>query len=275
MKYKKMIAAALALATVSINGYASTTDIKAANSQIGIQAISTNVNYTETGNGLLGTATGTVDTENGNVPGYNISASVMKDLWLGNDYIEAQYSHNSGNTTYVGALQGGTYGSVVGMSSATLLDYSARYGKGMDLSDAAMATPYIELGHHEWDRGVNYGETYTHNYVGLGVLGQYSPVGKLVFTGNLMVGNTFGSNIDVAAGPGVGGFSGALGNASLYKAGLSADYAFTQHFHANIGIDHTSFKYGMSSLYPVNGLSWEPDSKTSYTTTSIGIGYAF
>jgi hypothetical protein len=50
-----------------------------------------------------------------------------------------------------------------------------------------------------------------------------------------------------------------------------------QNLHGNIGIDYTSFSYGISSVYPVGGgyVAWEPDSKTNYTTVKVGLGFAF
>jgi len=250
--------------------FAGTSDIKASNNQIGIQIISTHVDYTETG------PTGTIDTERGYVPGYALSLSAMKDVWLGNDYIEAGYDHSNGNTNYTGAfIGGGSYGSLVSTSGATLINYSARYGKGFVVNDKFMLTPYAELGHHIWDRSVNYGETYTHNYYGIGALGQYSPAGRLVFSANGMLGSTFGSAIAVNSGPSLNGFSGGLGNSILFKVGASADYAFTQKFHGNVGFDYAGFKYGISAVYPVNGGTWEPDSTTYYTTFKLGVGYAF
>ncbi|NNM79771.1 MAG: hypothetical protein HKM01_04890 [Gallionella sp.] len=273
---KKITLAVLAIAglTGASTAFSDTSDIKASNNQIGIQRISTNVKYTETGGGLYGTPTGTLDTETGGVPGYAISISTMKDWWLGNDYIAAEYDHSSGNTTYTGAFQGGVFGSVVGTSSATLVNYSGRYGKGFTLNNEVMLTPYLELGSHQWDRGVNAGETYTHNYYGIGALAQYSPVSKLVLSANALYGATYGSYIKVN---GPFGFSGGLGDSPLNKLGVAADYAFTQNFHGNVGVDYTSFKYGMSSVYPLGGglLTWEPDSKTSYTAVKVGVGYAF
>lgn len=263
-------------ASLSANAFANTTDIKASNNQVGIQATSTHVDYTETGNGMLGSSTGTQDTENGNVPGFALSLSVMKDWWLGNDYLELGYSRNKGDTNYVGGAADGStpYGSIVGQDGAVIEDYHLRYGKGFVFGNQVMLTPYFEIGHHSWDRSVNAGETYANRYYGIGVLGQYSPVRKLVLTANLFGGGTYGSNIDVS---GAGGFSGSLGNSGLFKAGLAADYAFTQHLHGNVGVDYTSFKYGMSALYPQgNGYaSFEPDSTTNYTTLKIGLGYAF
>ncbi len=101
---------------------------KSSNNQINFAAISTKIDYTETGDGRLGTQTGTLDTETGKVPGHAISITTM---WgAGNGYFEAKYDHSSGNTTYTGALQGGVFGSVVGTSSAVLDNYSVRFGKG-------------------------------------------------------------------------------------------------------------------------------------------------
>ena len=262
---------ALVCLALSATAYADTSDIKTSNNQLGFQFISTNVDYTETYNGI------TLDTETGGVPGNAISISLMKDLWFGNDYIEAEYDYSSGNTKYVGGYIGPPatpYGSVTGTSGATLTDYSARYGIGQiinytddESADDLMLTYFAELGHHEWDRGVNLGETYTHNHFGIGVLCQYSPASRLVLSANAMIGITFGSNIDV-----VGFFSGALGNSTLYRAGVSADYAFVQNLHGNVGVEYTSFDYGISAVY---GGYLEPDSTTNYTTVRVGLGYAF
>jgi hypothetical protein len=275
------MAASICLA-YSTTAMADISDIRASNNQYGFQVILTNVDYTETGNGQFGSPTGTLDTENGKVPGYSVFVSMMKDWWLGNDYIEAEYDYSSGNTDYVGGFIGPPatpYGSVFGTSSATMINYSARYGKGYVVNDGLMLTPYAELGSHEWDRGVNRGETYTHDYFGIGALGQYSLTSKLVLSANVMAGETYGSYITVypTPGPGGGGFSGSLGNSALYKVGIAADYALVENLHGNIGVEYSSFKYGISAVYPVDAayVAWEPDSKTNYTTIRIGMGYAF
>jgi hypothetical protein len=272
----------ITLTVMAIAGYsglstafAGTSVINASNNQVGFHVMSTTIDYTETGNGVLGSPTGTLDTEKGPVPGYALSISTMQYLWLGNDYIEAEYDHVSGNTKYVGGLLGSPptpYGSVVRTSGATLTNYSARYGAGFMVNDQFILTPYLELGHHEWDRGVNLGELYTHNYYGIGVLGQYTPADRLVLSARAMFGSTFGSNIAIN-----GAFSGALGNSALFKAGTAVDYALVQNLHATLDVEYTSFNYGISALYPLGGgyYGWEPDSSTNYTTVRIGLGYAF
>lgn len=255
---------AVALADVST--------IQQSNNLVSLYALSTHVDYTEYSVGLFGTPTGTLDTETGNVPGYGASASIMKDLWLGNDYLAFAYEHANGYTQYVGSyIGGGTYGSVVDTSAATLDDYHIRLGKGFAIKSMAMLVPYIEIGHQKWYRGVNAGETYSHHYFGGGMLAQYSPTKNLVVSANLLAGHTLGSYIDVT-----GAFAGSLGNSPLYKAGAAMDYAFTPQWHGKLGIDYTRFEYGMSALYPYNsGYVWEPDSKTRNTTVSLGVGYAF
>ncbi len=276
MKFKN---AALTIACTAISAAASagTADIKASNNQVTIQAISTDVDYTEKGNGMFGTPTGTLDTEGGDVGGAALAVSVMRDIWLGNDYFEAQYSRNSGHTTYTGqsVFGGGGFGSIVRQSSAVLTDYNLRYGKGFVVNDSVMLTPYGEVGRHEWERGVNEGETYTNDWYGIGLMGQYSPAARWALTGNLLIGRTSSSDISVA---GPLGFSGSLGNSTLYRFGVGVDYAFTQHFHGNVGVDYAKFKYGISGLHIVGGggfIAWEPDSETNYTIYRIGLGYAF
>lgn len=268
--------------------YANTSDIEASNNQIMFQVVSTYVDYTETGNGILNTRTGILDTETGWVSGIGISVSSMQDTQLRltpcfpcffkKEYFRFAYDYYKGETKYTGSLlSGGSYGSVVTTSSALINDLNLRSGSAYSFGDRMMLTPYLELGHHLWDRGVNYGETYTHKYYGLGALGQYTPVSKLVISANALIGRTFGSHITVNSGPVFKGFSGALGNSSLYKAGLSADYGFSERLHGNINIDYTSFSYGISSLFDIGGgyVAWEPDSTTKYKTVRVGLGYAY
>lgn len=174
----------------SATAFADMSAIKASNNQISFQFISTNVDYTETGNGILGTATGTLDTERGWVPGIALSISTMKDWWFGDDYLEAEYDYSVGHTQYVGSYQGGgEYVSVVQTSGAIIKNYSVRYGTGISGNDEFMLTPYVELGHYECYRGVNYGETYSHSYYGIGALAQYSSVNRLVFSANALWGD--------------------------------------------------------------------------------------
>jgi hypothetical protein len=214
---------------------------------------------------------GILDSERGDVPGAVLSYSAM---WANDYYLQMQYGQSEGDTRYVGqALIGGTgYGSVVDRSGAKMTDYHLRFGRGFGVASEIMLTPYAELGRHRWERGVNAGETYTHDYAGIGALAQYSPMHKLVLTANVLAGRSFHSHIDVG-GAAPYAFSASLGNSDLYKVGIAADYAFTKEFHGTLGLDYTSFDYGYSATS--SGGYYEPDSRTRNTSVYVGVGYAF
>ena len=246
------------------------TAIKNSNNAIGIQAISTYVNYTETVGSTIS------NTEQGYVPGFALNVSFMQDWLLGNDYLAATYSQSTGNTNYTGSYIGSSqgYGSVKTTSPATLNDFSFRYGKGFALNDQFMATPFIELGSHQWDRNLrSYQETYTNNYYGLGLLGQLAMTNAFVLSASALVGNTANSNISITGSPYTGG---ALGTSTIYRLGISGNYAFTKSLHGNIGLDYTSFSYGQSTPTRVGRyVYYEPNSTTQYTTYKIGLSYNF
>lgn len=270
--------------SVSSGGGASS-DIKASNNQVGIQSISTNVNYTEIGNGLSGNPSGVVDTETGPVPGRAYYFSSMNDVLLGNDYFKANYDESSGYTNYVGGTLNpfSPYGTVLSTSGAILTNYSARYGRGFNIRGESMLSPYIEFGSHKWERSVNYGETYSNSYYGIGLLSQHSLGNKMVLSIDAMFGHTIQSTIAVASSPPgtpvasqLIGFSGDLGNSDLFKIGISLDYALVQRLHLNLGVDYSAFSYGISALYPSGNLfAFEPDSKTNYVTLRFGFGLGF
>ncbi len=252
----------IACAIISTSALADNADIKNSDNQVGVQLTSTNMNYTGTGNGVVGAPGVTYATEKGNVPGFALSASAMQDLWLGNDYIEAEYSHDNGHTNFIG---GAPYGSAAGEAGATLSDYHLRYGKGFAMNNQFMLTPYGEVGSHEWDSSAE--GNFTNDYFGAGVLAQYSPIHKLVLSGNALVGHTF--NASTTGANGFAGYGG-LGTSNLYRVGLNADYALSKSLHANAGVDYTSFNYGAGAMG-----SGVPNSLTDYTTYKIGLGYAF
>ncbi|HEY5995143.1 MAG TPA: hypothetical protein VIU46_11170 [Gallionellaceae bacterium] len=260
---------------LSASALADSSDILASNNQVAVQFVATHVDYKEIGNGFLGTSTELLDTEHGPVPGVALSITVMEAPE--NLYFRAEYDHSSGHTHYVGSYIGGTYGSVVGITGVTMSNYGARIGMGFGVHSHFMLTPYLEMGGHEWSRQVNYGETYVHSHLGAGLLAQFSPGAKLVLSADAMRGRTIGSYIHVNSGPLMKGFSGPLGNSAIYRIGIAADYAFSPNIHGNISMDYMHFKYGMSAAYSVGGgfVAWEPDSKTWYTTTKLGLGIAF
>ncbi|MDP2805920.1 MAG: hypothetical protein Q8O24_08260 [Gallionellaceae bacterium] len=252
---------------------AATSDIRLSNNQINLQSISTKVGYTETN------STGVLDTEDGPVSGFAVSLSSMRNGWIKSEYLYADYDYSKGRTRYIGAYinGGGGYGSVVSTSGAVLSNYSFRYGKGLTLNNSTMLTPFAEFGHHYWDRGVNYGEIYTHYYYGLGGLLQYSPSQSFVLSLNGLMGNTQNSYIKVMGGGGGDyGFAGPLGNSPVARVGLSADFRVDDNIYAKLSVERTRFSYGKSAVYYTGtGYFLEPDSSTSYTIVKFGLGHTF
>lgn len=242
------------------------TEIRDSNNLLAIQAMVLTMDYAETDSaGVL------LDTEKGPISGRQITLSRM---WgSANWYAQVQYSRNEGRTNYVGGLIGPPptpYGSVVTTSGADVINYALRLGKGLDAGKYVnyLFTPYVEWGRQEWMRGVNAGETYYHNSIGIGMLWQYSEANsKLVYSAYALGGRTYGASIDV-----VGYFNGALGSSPLTKAGLGLDYSLTRTMYLNAGVDYVNFAYGKSAVY---GLYLEPDSKSTYLMYKAGVGFSF
>lgn len=278
--------------------HADTEAIKASNNQLRLNYVNSHVDYTEKIDGNI------ADTEKGHVPGFGLSLSLMKDLFLGNDYIYAEFVRSNGDSNYVGSPAYGYpsiapgYGSYTTNHRAHMTDINLRYGKGIEINNHFMITPYLEIGHHRWTRAFNNeaavgactaycgiyplsSEEYNNSHFGIGSLFQYSSSDKLVMTGKIMVGKTYmasisgkgSSYLNAAAYVNNGFDKQRLGNDFMYMAGISADYAFTEHIHGNVGVDYVDFRYGKSGLF--DNYNYEPDSHTKYTSVNVGIGYAF
>ena len=98
-----LLISCIAFSTLTFSS-ASPTDksvLRNSNNQLGVQLLWTNVDYTETGNGIFGTPKGTLDTEKNNVPGIGLSWSIMKHFLFNNDYMEFKYSHSTDRKSVV------------------------------------------------------------------------------------------------------------------------------------------------------------------------------
>lgn len=248
-------------------------DILSANNQVGIAFATTHFDYLETSGGAK------LDSEGGWVPGVNVSLSVMNNWLVNNFYFRADYTHLDGKTDYVGGTWGNpTYGSLKQKDAAVVDDIDFRFGKGFELSRSFMATPYLGVGYHDWQRNPGYQEEYTNGYVGAGLMLQWAPINRFVLSANGLVGTTFGSHITTG-----GSFpiDVALGNSTTYRVGLSGDYALTRSIHVNAGVEYVDFAYGKSAVttFNVPGVGTigvlEPDSTTKNTTVKVGVGYSF
>jgi hypothetical protein len=249
--------------------------IISSNNQFSVDYTQVNFGYKEIGSAIFPPSGVALDTEGGWVPGVSVSFSLMHDLaGLSNVYFSARYSYFNGETNYTGAfIGGGPFGSVVAKDGATVNDVDVRLGKGFALGSDIMLTPFFGIGYQDWNRAVNAGEDYTHEYYGAGLLLQVSPFSRLVLSADGLVGETFGSHIDVNfIAPSIPGFSASLGDSTIYKLGLSADYAVTSFVHVNAGLEYENFSYGQ---YCCSAGFGEPNSRTSNLTFRVGAGIAF
>ena len=241
------------------------------NNQIGVDYKTVDVGYKEFFQGPL-------DSESGWLPGFGVSLSIMptcKASWfLNNLYFNFQFSSFSGHTDYVGGplIGPGGFGSITGRDGAIVRDYDFRLGKGFG-SQVFMITPFFGMGYHEWDRKVNAGEHYSNGYYGAGLLLQYSPFQRFVLSADALVGRTFDATVLVNAIPGLNPTTTLdLGASTLYKIGLSGDYAITPIIHVNAGAEWVGFDDGISPV--ANGIL-EPSSHTHDVVFMVGAGIAF
>jgi hypothetical protein len=194
----------------------------------------------------------------------------MQNLGIPHLYFNAQFSYYDGKTDYT------DFGALQMKDPATVRDLDFRLGKGFDLHRSVMLTPFFGMGWHDWHRDLHqYNETYRHAYYGAGVLLQASPHAGLVLSADALIGRTFNAEIAVSDIPGFApGSTLPLGDAGMYKLGLSADYAVTRSLHVNTGVEWSHFKYGASPPDPTGSYN-EPESRTNHVAFKIGVGYAF
>lgn len=268
-------------------------DIIRANSQIGVSFAATYTDYREYNEppaGGVGLPSplpqgSVINSEKGWVPGVAITGSYMADCrsWIPNLYLFARGTYQNGHTDYFNNT------ALVGAKDpATMWNGDFRIGKGFEVTPNFVITPYIGAGTHYWKRTIvavptgAFIEDYSHGYVGGGLLMQWAPTRGVVLSAYGLGGSTFDSKMRfdgttpanyAALGP---IHTYRLGNSATVKAGASIDYALTEAWHINAGIDYTWFKYGASSqeLLPAF-TTYEPPSRTSNTTVTIGLGYSF
>ena len=240
------------------------------NNQISVDFIETHLDYAEhLPDGSL------FDSEKGWFPGVSITGSSMTDSFVQHLYLWGQFSWINGKTDYFAPPV------TSGHSGLDVKNVDFRIGKGFDVGPTTMLTPYLGAGWRDWHRDLTplgpggYKEDYTHGYVGAGLLFQWAPASRWVVSANGLVGSTFDPHIDVTLFPvPPANFGEGLGTKVIYMAGLAVDYAITNQWHANVGVDFTHFAYGAGPLLPPDGRN-EPDSRTNLWTVKAGFGYSW
>ena len=265
----------LALTLASASAMAQTNKtIEAANSQLSFSVTSQAVTYHEldvshvTGGAYL-------DSETGTLPGYTVQWKGQGDLFeLRDMVVQASLHGATGSLGYDGFLQdmaGNIVSPYQSTSSANLTDYSLRVGKAIPTSVASQVVPFIGYQSHQWVRTMappyGYQETYNHNALEVGIMGQAAFTPKLVGTATLSFGSMQDAKMQVS-----GASTYTLRDQDTKSLELSVYYALDKNWHLSATVGRTEFEYGQSAVV---SNSYEPDSRTSYDYVALGVGYHF
>lgn len=268
------VSAADMLVKTSLDARAWMNPILIANTQVGLSIVGQRVDYYET------TSTDPrFSSEAGWLPGLQFGLSAMGPAGpVSNIYFMGAFTWLYGQTQY--GASGGPVRS--DRSGADIRALDLRFGKGFEIAADWMVTPYLGMGYRGWDRSLSnrfgpsgYDELYEHTYIGGGMLLQWAATERLVLSASGLIGTTSAPTMKTSYNGGfpINPWTYNLGPSSIYMAGLSADYAITNKWHINAGIDFLGFRYGASPWAPDG--TREPDSQTSHWTVKAGFGYSF
>lgn len=212
-----------------------------------------------------------LDYEKGAQKGARVTGSYMTpgNHW----YLQAQWSGSEGRVGYTGHLLASPLTPVTGTSRATTQEAQLKAGKGFELGDHFMLTPYLGGGWRYWVRelGVgtsgDYNESYDLLFGMVGGMLQCSPVDRVVVAAEGGIGRTFHASINV---PKFGLDHAPLGSKPVVKAGADLDLRVTAYLHLFASVDYTHFQFGPSPVYGPLGV-YEPYSKTTIYDGAAGI----
>ncbi|MGF6440332.1 opacity protein-like surface antigen [Paraburkholderia youngii] len=220
----------------------------------------------------------TLDSESGNQGAFGLAWTHQGTILnIPNVYLSVSGNFIFGSTSYSGYLQDG-YGNLYpydGSTQNNQQDFQLRIGQSYPLgaNRQFQLTPYFTYSYHHWKRqpGGEYNEDYSHNGLGVGLLGQYAPTPYVVLSADVSVQAMLGAQIKVDGYPTMD-----LQNRPIKTLTLGADYAVTPRFHVNGSYRFTSFDYGGSTPVVANGMEvWEPDSRTRENLFMVGVSWAY
>lgn len=242
--------------------------INSVNNQVGIAFAETLMNYQEHIN------PGPSDTESGWMPGLHFHVRGTSQRLYGS----VNFSYNTGDINYYGALQDGT--PYNGTDSATTMRLLGKAGYMFPIASNIVLTPYIAGGWQHWNRHLLGSSGYTENYsaslVGLGAKLQYAYDPRLVLSLNV------NALAILMGGMSPSGLATVEGNNAQFKPSgeedisIGADYAVFNDIHLFGNIDFTHFNYTGGSLqasYPE--YAFEPSSSTNMFGLNLGVAYSF
>ncbi|HUN50713.1 MAG TPA: hypothetical protein VMU42_06335 [Candidatus Sulfotelmatobacter sp.] len=248
-------------------------DLRQSDNDIAVETGVTRFQYRETVGGSV------LDSEKSYLPTVTLSGRILTDAQapglLQNLYLELHEQGAFGTANYVGSLQDGT--PFDGSTSERILNFSARFGHGFEIGGNAMLVAFGDIGYRDWSRNLQgpggYGEEYGNTEAMAGLLGQISPLPRLVLSLEGAGGLTFRSSMTAGA-PFNATFD--LGSEPTWRTGGRIGYAITKSLEITGSADYTRLKFGASRLVDTAvGPAFEPDSSTQETTVQLGLAYHF
>jgi hypothetical protein len=258
--------------------------ILGANSEIGIEFLDTQSNYSEN----IVSPSGS-DVENGMMPGFTLfGKDTFNAFGIRHWYTSISYTRTSGQTTY-------GYGQFNESAQHSTNNLQAKFGKTFFLNANNAVTPYFFGGYRSWHRvvpgAVSDPENYHNGYIGLGAKYQMSVTRHLVLSANSGVGEVIGGGLAGSMGaythyfnmPSTVDFS--LAPRPYYTLGVGADYRVTTRLHLLATAQYTNFMYGGSQWQYFQGNQpitqgyetgfREPSSQTSNLSVGLAVAYQF
>ncbi|MFI5363419.1 MAG: hypothetical protein ACHQ49_15740 [Elusimicrobiota bacterium] len=263
--------------------------IRAVDNSVSVAYAPLHVFYQEPSDGGIPFAN--YDTEDGTLTdGGQIAVSLMRSFGSWKDaYVQASLSRASGSLPYDGTLSlfgGATTIPFDGTSGARINDWGLRLGKGVEVGERWLWTPYLSYGYHTWARSLpavdlpgidnapGFTEIYSHHSLQVGNRVQYAPVSRVVLT----VDGRFGTTLDPEIrSPDIvpnGTFDERLGAAPVIDLEAEVDYAVRAPVHLFAGWHYSRYGYGQSGVNAASGLI-EPISTTELMTYLIGARFSF
>jgi predicted porin len=221
-----------------------------------------------------------LDSEHGYQPTTQLAASRQGTL-LGIDkvYTAAALTLTRGHTSYEGyaialSSPNGHGDHITQSKTGTMVDLDLKLGRGFEIaSPNFQLTPYLGYGYHHWTRDSI--ETYSWSTVSLGLLAQYALTPKLVVSAELSYGKTLDPQLRTQNGINVG-----LGSRPSRSASLGVDYAMSKRLHLKASYQINNYAFGESDVVAgryagVNGIWYEPTSRTTRQALMVGVAWSF
>lgn len=206
------------------------------------------------------------NSQRGWVPSVALGMSYMGAQGL---YLAFDGSLSAGSDRYRGAL----YNAGTGLydiphqedTNLTMTTLNGRAGRGFLVNSSVIITPYLDLGFRYWERDLNsFTEVYRNFEILGGVLFQYSPTDRLVFSAYGAAGTTFEAEMEL------GSVEYPLGSAAVYKAGGKIGYNLSERLQLFTSLDYNHFRFVKSEV--IGGM-YEPSSRTDGTALRVGLAY--